>query len=171
MLDISGQSFDNLTVIRSTDKRNSRGQVIWELLCECGDTCEASATDLKRGRRGFCKKCRKVKSSISPYKSLYGNYKRLAESRGYSFEISLEYFIHLTKLDCFYCDEPPNQWYKKKGAVCGVTYNGVDRYDNSVGYTIDNTRPCCKFCNSAKWDSDASYLMEWLDRVAERRFR
>lgn len=128
MLDISGQSFDNLTVIRLTDKRNSRGQVIWELLCECGDTCEASATDLKRGLRGFCKKCRKVKSSISHYKSLYGNYKRLAESRGYSFEISLEYFIHLTKLDC------------------------------------------CKFCNSAKLDSDASYLMEWLGRVAERRF-
>ena len=73
--------------------------------------------------------------------------------------------------DCKCNDEPPNQWYKKKGAVCGVTYNGVDRYDNSVGYTIDNTRPCCKFCNSAKWDSDASYLMEWLDRVAERRFR
>lgn len=169
MLDISGEVFDDLTVLRATEERNSRSQVMWELLCKCGNTCTASATDLKRGRRGFCKPCRDEKSKLSPYKSLYGNYKRLAEQRGYDFKISLEDFISLTKGDCFYCGEPPMQWYKKKGAVYGIHYNGVDRYENSIGYLKENVRTCCKFCNSAKWDTSASDLTDWLDRVVERR--
>ena len=28
--------------------------------------------------------------------------------------------------------------------------NGVDRVDNTKGYSVDNSVPCCKFCNTAK---------------------
>lgn len=40
-----------------------------------------------------------------------------------------------------------------------LTYNGIDRLDNSKGYTIDNSVACCSKCNIAKGtDTKEEYI-------------
>ena len=167
--DITGKVFKNLRVVRKTEMQNKKQSYLWELLCTCGETCFATAADLNRGRYKFCKSCRDKEAFMSPYKCLFGNYKRGATSRDYEYSLSLEQFISIVNSDCFYCGEPPSQWYKKEGAREGVYYNGIDREKNNVGYTPENSKPCCKFCNFAKKTFDAEELTSWLDRVTKRR--
>jgi len=87
------------------------------------------------------------KNSIREYKKLYGHrvkcrfsaYQRSADKRGYDFNLSYEQFETLFNKDCHYC---------------GVKHSkGVDRADNTIGYTPDNSVPCCKICNYMKRDT------------------
>ena len=44
-------------------------------------------------------------------------------------------------------------------------YNGIDRVDNKIGYTLKNCVTCCKYCNNAKKDNDVDEFKEWLEYV------
>ena len=75
-----------------------------------------------------------------------GRYKiaiRSATQRKKSFELTFEEFKLLTTPNCFYC----NGYFGK--IVSGI---GLDRLDNSKGYSIDNCVSCCKFCNRLRRD-------------------
>ena len=48
-------------------------------------------------------------------------------------------------------------------------YTGIDRYDNTLGYTLENSVPCCKQCNRIKTDMAASEFAERLERIVARR--
>lgn len=67
----------------------------------------------------------------------FAEYKRSAERTGRVFEFTLEEFLEFVDKPCFYCGEIPP-------AV------GVDRVDNDVGYTKENSVPCCSTCNWMK---------------------
>jgi hypothetical protein len=45
------------------------------------------------------------------------------------------------------------------------TRNGIDRKDNSKGYTIDNVVSCCFICNKGKWTQSVGEFKTWLTRV------
>lgn len=53
--------------------------------------------------------------------------------------LTLRQYINLTKKPCRYCGR----------ALPEVGY-GIDRLDNSKGYTKANSVPCCGKCNKAK---------------------
>ena len=46
MKDLTNQKFGLLTAIQLTDLRSSRGGILWECLCECGNTCYVEASNL-----------------------------------------------------------------------------------------------------------------------------
>lgn len=48
-------------------------------------------------------------------------------------------------------------------------YNGLDRIDNSVGYTEDNCVPCCAVCNRAKNSMGYNEFIEYLDDLIKFR--
>lgn len=50
--------------------------------------------------------------------------------------LTFEQFKQITKLPCYYC--------KRDG------YVGIDRVDSHLGYTIENSVPCCTQCNISK---------------------
>lgn len=53
--DITGHKFGRLTALRPTDRRiERRGDVIWELQCECGDLVYKSINELRSGRVLSC---------------------------------------------------------------------------------------------------------------------
>lgn len=69
--------------------------------------------------------------------------KRHAARRGLEWEISKEDFVaKFSNLTCFYCD-----------VIFKTTGTGLDRADNSKGYTLDNVVMCCTDCNKHKLDT------------------
>lgn len=66
----------------------------------------------------------------------YKTIQKSAEERGLPFELSLDSFSRLIQSDCYYC--------KRLNAI------GIDRMDNKIGYTIENSVPCCFPCNRMK---------------------
>lgn len=64
-------------------------------------------------------------------------YKSNAKRRGveWSLDGSAE---RLLSQNCAYCGAAPAPW------------NGIDRMDNALGYTNENSVPCCKSCNWGK---------------------
>lgn len=166
--DITGQVFGNVTAIRRAYLDN-KGHIVWECRCICGRSIGSTYNDLRRGRNQECKKCSDSKSKLSPLKSLYGNYRRGAEQRNLDFDISIDEFHEIIKMDCYYCGSPPIQVLKKEWAKYGIVYNGIDRKDNSIGYTLLNVVPCCKFCNFAKSTDTLENFEAWLQRVRNNK--
>lgn len=72
--------------------------------------------------------------------SSYSAYNDRAEKKELPFEISKETFSHYTDLPCYLCGKE----------VSDTHSNGIDRLDNSKGYTLDNIRSCCGICNYMK---------------------
>jgi len=73
--------------------------------------------------------------------------------------------------NCYWCGVPPSSTHKdhlRTGKIMSglvIKYNGVDRVDNSKGYTVENSVPCCKYCNRAKNDMTVTQFMEWNKRI------
>ena len=82
--------------------------------------------------------------------AVLNRYKQGARARGYEFLLTDDEFDKLTQMSCYYCGTPPSQIFFRKGSLEKYTYSGVDRVDNTKGYTHDNCVSCCDECNYAK---------------------
>jgi hypothetical protein len=68
----------------------------------------------------------------------YKTYAKSASSRNIEFRLSEIEFAEIVQQSCY---------------LCGlVDKNGIDRFDNSKGYLLENCRPCCGHCNLMKKD-------------------
>ena len=52
-VDIKGKKYGRLTVVKDAG-RDRFGQIIWECLCECGNTCTVKGADLRSGNTKSC---------------------------------------------------------------------------------------------------------------------
>ncbi len=100
------------------------------------------------------------------FNKLFLVYKRNAKRYKRDFELSKEEFRELTKQNCFYCGTEPIIGYNADRRSHGkYLYNGVDRYDNSKGYTVDNAVPCCKICNTMKSNLDVDAFRNHIKKI------
>jgi len=162
--DISGNKYGKLTVLDERVK-SERGELLWVCECECGEKCNVTSSDLRRGRSNYCINCNNAKSYQSTLSCLVGGYRRGAEKRGLDFNLTATEFDKLITQNCHYCGVEPIQYYHKKNMVVGITYNGIDRIDNSVGYELDNCITACKFCNFAKSRWSLDEFLTWLNKI------
>lgn len=80
--------------------------------------------------------------------------------------ISFDTYCNLTHSKCKYCGEEHSNCVKdKKHNDIYYAYNGIDRVDSSVGYTLENCVPCCKTCNCAKLCMSEQDFYSWVKRV------
>ena len=70
--------------------------------------------------------------------------------------------------DCYYCGSPPEKRDRSKTRSGEITWNGVDRVDNTQGYTLENSRPCCKICNHLKGSLSEQQFIERVKKIAAR---
>lgn len=89
--------------------------------------------------------------------SYYSRYKSNAEQRNYIFELSEEQYYKLIREDCYICGKKTNENHT----------NGVDRFDNEIGYTFHNSNACCGQCNIMKKEMDYSIFMDKLKKIYE----
>ncbi len=159
--DWTGQSFNELTFVRKTDKRKN-GKVLWELTCSCGNKIQKAAVFVVRGLTKCCgcktgqrraaagAKSRKLDPRISSAKSIW--------LRVYSDGCDFETFLTLSQKSCTYCGCQPHRVYNKydmdkrhpRREDADFIYNGLDRIDNSRDHSPDNVVPCCTTCNMMK---------------------
>ncbi len=89
---------------------------------------------------------------------LYNLYKNNSKKRNLDFTLDKEQFYVLIKQNCYYCNQSPSN---KFGVM---VYNGIDRIDNSIGYTLSNSQTCCETCNFMK---NTSTNQDFLNKVTK----
>lgn len=188
-----GEKFAKLTLISECERtkdRDENGKYIpftGRFRCDCGQEKIYPLSYVKSGCTKSCgcliaENCRRmskahwgrhVQSQETKYKFLWRQLTNNARIRKVEVGITKEHFIELTKQECFYCGRPPRIDHKPKNAykevrtskrIC-VAYNGIDRIDPLVGYTVENSVACCGQCNSAKLNWSLEEFVDWIEAV------
>lgn len=162
-----GDVYGNLTIISiDKDPFSPKGRILITLACNCGKivvvhkrhvgpkgVVSCGDTACKRNSRRLPELERKLR------KSLY-DYTNKAKARNTPFLLTRKAFERLVlSPNCYYCGE---EGKNKTGLI------GIDRKDNSQGYTENNCVPCCKECNRRKLDNDLPYLYDKIYKIALR---
>jgi len=79
----------------------------------------------------------------------YSSYKGRAKDKGLCFEITEKQFSEKRQSPCYLCGKEQSGTHK----------NGLDRMDNSKGYTEENVHSCCGDCNYLKRNYEYDTLM------------
>jgi len=179
--DLIGQVVGRLTVTKLLSERNKSGTLLYECICKCGNIHKATRASLRAGNCQSCgclSKERKVQNGIKATANLnkkngfshgvnvlYNHYKSKAKFRKYTFDLSHEQFLALIMGHCYYCNNAPNTTrnFTLSGEV--IVYNGIDRVDNSQGYTTGNVVPCCRICNQAKSTMAVDDFFQWVMQI------
>lgn len=174
IIDLVGQRFGRLLVTKLSEKRYKNNSTMWDCKCDCGKEVTIRRSDLVCGKTVSCgcyKRERTITRSKKPEgvaatRAVYHSYKTAAKRRNLSFELDYETFATLINSDCHYCGSSPINKIQNKRFTNKFLYNGVDRVDSNLGYTIMNVVTACFRCNFAKLDSTIDEFNEWLHRLA-----
>lgn len=168
-----GKKFDRLLVVSlvNIDLSNKRNHE-WETICDCGNIKVTNSYCLKYKKTKSCGCYQKemfLKSSVKytsdiALNGLVYEYKIGAKKRNLIFELSHNEVKSLSSSDCYYCGTAP--FCVKNVNKHSITYNGIDRVDNSKGYTIDNVVTCCKICNVAEHDLSYIDFINWVKKLS-----
>lgn len=72
----------------------------------------------------------------------------------------------IVKKNCFFCGSPPSNIATNRGKIPKtVIYSGIDRLDNSIGYTERNCAPCCKKCNYWKRADSVDTFLQHVRKI------
>ena len=180
-IDRTGQRYGKLVAIRRVGT-GPHGNALWLCKCDCGAEVSVNANALqsssirscgcliKRPKDGYLR-------GQATRNLVYRGYREGAYKRNFTWELADEDFDGITSRNCFYCDLPPSTVRKARGArgkyghSGEFIYNGIDRIDSKLGYTLDNVVTCCEVCNRAKSDMSFDEFLSYLDRIAIARSR
>lgn len=156
---------------------NASGGRVYLCKCECGNLRSVASGKLNAGRSKSCGCLRremmgalKTRWGGNPAtNSIIAQYRNAASKRSLVWELSHAQATHLLYEPCFWCGLPPSRQVmcRSHSAIVG----GIDRRDNSLGYTAANSVSCCKTCNIAKASLTELEWLRWIDRLTLFRAR
>ncbi len=88
----------------------------------------------------------------------FKSYSKSANSRNLEFKLLEEDFMNIIKKDCYLCGISTSE----------INKNGIDRFNNSVGYILENCRPCCGHCNLLKRDLIYDKIIEISGKISNQ---
>ena len=164
--DLTGQVFGVNSVLYMLEERyvspSGKKHIRWQIKCSlCGTERTATTNNLCQNRMDSCL-CQSYTPEICKKRALgaikgksgmvevYGSYRRNAEKRKLSFDISIDQAEKWMAQNCYYCNAIPSSICNKTKHGEDFVYNGIDRKDNQKGYSEENCVPCCKICNRIK---------------------
>jgi hypothetical protein len=183
-LDLIGMRYNMLMVVEKLpsrvygDKSKYYKKRMWLCKCDCGNMTEANTGALTCDKKKSCgcltptksaensiKSRHKIVKEDAGYRSVYVRYRQNASARKLDFNVDFDFAVNIMKSNCHYCGiEPSNLFWK---SYYNVSYNGIDRVDNTVGYEKDNLVACCKMCNISKNNNTEQEFLEWVKRLSE----
>src|ERR1035441_9964223 len=141
--DRTGLRFGAVVVVGRAEPKvyDGKPHTHWLCRCDCGKEVNVSATSLRMGRSQSCG-CQNRIPRLPPgvaarNRVLQAYVKGSARRRGFCWELSDEDFDRLTSQDCFYCGIKPSAVQVSAGSLGEFVYNGLDRKDNNLGYTVE----------------------------------
>jgi len=170
--DLTGKVFGRLQVVGKSTLVYSDKHTRWVCKCECGNITNVVSSSLYSGNTQSCGCLRKdVTQQINrldygeaAFNSLIGDYKRSAKKRHLDFTLTREEFRNIVLGNCYYCGKEPSQTGNQKFYGLFI-HNGIDRVDNSIGYTRENVVTCCKQCNQAKSNYTVLEFKQWINQI------
>ena len=176
LIDLTGQRFGRWTIIERSYPNGKSNQVMWLCKCDCGTEKIVIGDTLKRGVTKSCGCLQKellgnrkrLKLGLSSIRAKISSYKARAKRLGIEYKLTEEQFARMTKQDCYYCGSKPSNKMDCNHYYGNYIYNGLDRVDNTKGYTIDNIVPCCRICNYAKQKMTLQGFESWIKRIYNR---
>ena len=169
LIDLTGKRFGRLIVIRRSYPNAKNKDVKWLCGCDCGTKKVVRGKNLKQGCSKSCGCLKggnnKLILGLASLRQALRSYKQIARKRECKWDLTEEQFAELTQQDCYYCGAKPANIFNQKGSNGEYIYNGLDRVDNSKGYTMDNVVPCCKICNIAKNNMTLKSFKDWIKRI------
>lgn len=165
-----GESFGSLTVVSILKEANKHGRILAKCSCACGKETITSLHGLKNGTTQSCgckrNACRTLPPGNAARNALLYTYKTSnAKKRNLEWELSNKDFYKLTSRNCFYCGAAPSSVKYCKGYNGSYIYNGIDRVDNSKGYSRDNCVSCCFKCNNAKRNMTLKEFLTYINTL------
>ena len=89
---------------------------------------------------------------VSKTQPVYKTYAKNANTRNIKFTLSEQDFAEIIVHPCYLC--------------CLKGPSGIDRFNNSIGYSKENCRPCCGHCNLLKKDQQYEDLIQCAEQVS-----
>lgn len=128
------------------------------------------------GRFAYCRLCLQIvnktakeknkqknsKNAKQYYRTPKGRFlysKARAKRRGITWTLSEKEFYSLIAKNCQYCQASPIM----------QTGSGLDRFDNSKGYTKENAVPCCAICNRMFMHHDKEFAYVHMQKMLDVR--
>jgi hypothetical protein len=166
-----GQKFGRWSVINQA-KSYKRGTA-WNCECDCGTKRVVSGKLLRSGESKSCgcyhlemiTEKNTLPDNRAIKNSIFRGYQQGAKDRCYSFNITFEEFETFLDKPCYYCGLSNTNSRATPSKIDGFKYNGIDRYDNNIGYELHNLKTCCKICNQMKMDLGVDEFMEHINRI------
>lgn len=148
-----GQRFGSLLILWPCGWKpeGRKRRVVWSCQCDCGKVVVGWSSDIRRLRTRSCG-CKKLATHNVNAHNLFAQYRNKAKARGITWALTFEQFLDITQRPCYFTGWPPSQVCKRSIRVNAVPYvwNGIDRLDNTKGYTLDNSVACNGEVNKAK---------------------
>lgn len=192
--DITGRRFGQLVVVNRCPDQLS----YWLCLCDCGNIHKVKTANLTGGYVKSCgclkqdaadlrcqnssyiemlrengrksapqlivlNKSRALPPGMAGKVTLLSQYKYEARVRDLCWELTDEEFYHLVASNCIYCGNQPKQ------KLIQFVYTGIDRKDNTLGYTKDNCVPSCGLCNWWKRDLTFEKFVTHVQQIAQHQ--
>lgn len=172
-VNLIGERFGRLVIISLQPRPNKKKSPKYLCKCDCGGETIVEYGSLTSGNTKSCgclaSEVARERSSLpfgaSAFNIVFNRYKSDAKRRALSFNLNREEFLQLTQKNCYYCGQEPFALAMTKTSNGYFKYNGIDRKDSSMGYTIDNCVPCCKFCNVMKMDYPLEEFKQQIARI------
>jgi hypothetical protein len=175
--DLTGQKHNDILVLKQvgSKKFGHTNKRMWECVCCCGVKLILPTSTIKKQLSCGCAKKESNKNNSiksrhklhkrtkeDAHRAVYRRYIHAALSRKLEFSLPEKLFFSMCESSCHYCNAAPY-------AECGTckwderpVYTGVDRKNNTIGYTVENCVPCCKVCNHAKHTMSYEEFVNWI---------
>jgi hypothetical protein len=178
-----GGRYNFLTIISFHHKKfvksNKKGRTYFYYLCKCD--CgkekiilkESILSQMTKSCGCYCRKmnrfANRIKKGLASMHVIYNGYKQKCRLKHIIFDLSIEQFKYITSQKCHYCGTNPNQQmpFHKKTYYGAYKYNGIDRKNPKLGYTIKNSVSCCKRCNFAKSYFSINNFLKHVKKIYE----
>jgi hypothetical protein len=171
-----GKEINNIKILKIIKKSmQKRYRTYFECICFCETLFCVRADHFINEKIKSCG-CKSIElaaaghtlpNNQAAYNIIFKGYRTGAKIRGLSFSLSNDEMKLFFSQNCFYCNAFPRNAVIKKDKFKSykLTYNGIDRINSNLGYSIDNCVPCCSQCNWSKSNLSLSDFNEWIGRL------